>query len=285
MLSASDYAVWSVSRDAGYTPREISVRRAGRKYHLTIEDIVPNAIAECYSGHEDGSKILAALQELHSRGVEPYYLSSTLIAFRRDGSVVFLTVLYTSVQPGGFDARLYAALLTELTSTQHVKRRGFLRAAPTQDEIAMYRTLAEIGVAPEVLRVDVERNGLALVTRRYPYTLDTARDSGVSLTEGAKRSLLARTHTMHLLGILHNDVDFDNFVCDLAGQEVYVIDFGMSIRLYEVSDLELQEYITSYYKDDGDDERDQGIPVGREALVARVQEIEQTRIARLMSHS
>jgi len=273
-LTRNRYALYKIAQDAGYTPRELSLEYNKGTYTLEVEQLIPNAIFECYTGREDAEKILLALSALHALGVQPAFIDQNSIYFR-DGAVVFLTVDYSKAYSEEFEPEEYAGLISALTSTTHAKN-----IACNSDEASIYQEMAEIGAAPEVIGVaQLEGGRCSMVTRRYPYSLNDAAKNGVYLSEGAKRALAARMRAMHLLGVLHCDVTEENFVCNLAGEEAYVIDFGLSVRLHTASLDVLREYIQGCK--DGEEVDVSG---DRVELVMLATQLELEKLIRLLKH-
>lgn len=210
-LTRNRYALYKIAQDAGYTPHELSLEYNKGTYTLEVEQLTPNAIAECYTGREDAGKILLALSTLHALGVQPSFIDQNDVYFR-DSAVVFLTVDYSKAYSEEFESEKYTGMIAALTSTTHAKN-----IACNSDEATIYQEMAAIGAAPGVIEVtELGEGRCSMVTRRYPYSLDDAAKNGVHLSEGAKRSLAARMRAMHLLGVLHCDVTEENFVCNLT---------------------------------------------------------------------
>lgn len=272
-LTRRECELYKIARDAGYTPRELSLTHiGGHTYTLEAEELLPNAIAECYTGRERAEKILVALSELHDLGVQPY-IDQNEVCFL-NGSVVFLTVDYTKAY-GEFNPKNYKDLMSALTSTTHEKV-----ISSGSNEAAIYQEMAEIGVAPEVIQVTKLGEGKYLmVTHRYPYSLSDAAHNGVRLSEEAKRDLVARMQAMHEHGILHADVTEENFVCNLAGDEAYIIDFGLSVRTSSASNDWLVEYIL-----DCESSEDVDASGNRMQLIALATQVELEKLVRLLEH-
>ena len=268
-LLTRHYTLYAIVRDAGYTPRELAHSVSGREHSITLEVITPNCIAQCYAHPENVQKILNAMYVLYTLGVQPVHLSASDIAFR-NGAVVLLTTSYSRA-PEVLDLEIYSDIINELTSTSFSKR-------VRSEEAAMYEAAAAIGVAPEVLSISAQAGVCTLTARRYPYTLQTAATEGVRLTPGAKRALLTRMSTLHLLGILHCDITEENFVCDLAGEEALVIDFGLSVRLQTVDLDVLREQIQDLAENEDD------VPGTREELSALATRLELQKLTSLLQH-
>ncbi|CAH6420765.1 Hypothetical protein POVR2_LOCUS252 [uncultured virus] len=266
-LSQGAYSLWQIARDAGFTPRELSSSNKYGKYTISIEQLVPNAIALCYTGEEDVESILVALRQLNELGVVPVAVDSSTIFFTADHQVIFLTTSYSRGY-GSFNREKYADLVSSLTGTTHTKW------SIERDEIVMYMQAASIGAAPDVIEV---LESYSLVTHKYPYSLVHAAQNGVKLNTQAKLGLEAKMHSLHSLGILHRDITEGNFVCNLAGTKAWIIDFSLSVRVDTVSLDTLREYIEDFeYEGDMDGDRNE--------LVRIAKDLEMTKLVILFRH-
>ena len=80
-LSRTKYELWKIARDAGFTPREVSSTYNAGTYTISIEKVLPNAIALCYTEQESPEAIISSLRKLHALGVQPLDISNTDVHF------------------------------------------------------------------------------------------------------------------------------------------------------------------------------------------------------------
>lgn len=266
-LSRNAYNLWEIARNAGFTPRELSSSYKYSTYTIEVEQLIPNAIALCYTGKADAETIISALYQLHALGVKPTSLTSSTIFFSNIDHPLFLTTGYSKTH-GEFNREEYDELISSLMSHTHIKKN--IR----KEEIIMCMQAASIHVAPEVLQVLEDSS---LVTHRYPYSLSDAALNGVKLSLEAKISLEAKMCSLHSLGILHRDVTEENFVCNLNGTKAYIIDFGLSIRVDTVSLDTLIQYIEDFEHGE--------IPLGdRNELTTLAKQLELRKLSSLLKH-
>lgn len=110
-------------------------------------------------------------------------------------------------------------------------------------ELEFTRKAADLGVAPQILRVEkVPTRGpketFRIFTERYDMTLEEYHDRGGNV-EIFGEEVEKLVHRLHGAGILHGDLHANNIVC--KGLEVKLIDFGSSYHFREIDRNVLNE--------------------------------------------
>lgn len=98
-------------------------------------------------------------------------------------------------------------------------------------------SLAEI--SPEIMSIEIDKKGYILGTRKYTPFIELSMRERKIFRQQIKDLL----YKLHDLGIYHGDLTENNIVVDLSHDEIFLIDFGRSKFIEDITDDDLKENI------------------------------------------
>ena len=238
-LTKAKYRNYETARSLGCTPVEIYVGTEYGSWTIETEQLTPNIILEQHKDSSVVERLLAVLRSLHEHGIAPQATEATSIAVR-DGRIIFLGPIYINAYDE-FDPDEYSSVIAELTETTHTKK-----ITSGTKELTIYQLASSLDIAPQIVDVQQDDPTTKITTKKYPFSLHTAMKYKLRITEQQKHLALDRLRTLHSFGILQGDMTEDNLVCDINGEDVRIIDFGLSMMVSDLSPSDIEEYILGW---------------------------------------
>lgn len=98
-------------------------------------------------------------------------------------------------------------------------------------------SLAEI--SPEIISIEINKKGYILGTeKRTPFA-----ELSMDYRKIFRQQIKDKLYKLHDLGIYHGDLTENNIVVDLSYDEIFLIDFGRSKFIKDITDDDLKENI------------------------------------------
>lgn len=105
----------------------------------------------------------------------------------------------------------------------------------TTKELEFYKVASQHGISPPIIKIQEVDDQYLLYTNLYRNSMKYFE------LKPYKQQMLTLIQELHNLGIYHGDIHEDNFVLDPVEDKLYLIDFGLSKWIHNITEKELLE--------------------------------------------